>query len=652
MTTGNDAANLLIGLETKLLSNVTGAVLGSTAGGWVAALIGYGLGTPQTPSISNVLSALGQISTALGDMAQNLENLDQTIINNDDASNLATAVAYAMDPVKNKDASEFDHDDIVDIRNHSSYLLDIHNTQMGNLPGSAGPFLANWIDKYAPQFYVDSVQMAIIHEQFDYYQQAQLLMTNLLLEAYHFGDPATEDDPPRPPRYGSARTVLSQYAAQVQEQSTWLPLPNPLANTAVPLPNVFDRENGVAWLTQNSALTSGCKSIPALRSGFQAPGLLALPTLDQLKNLNKNLSTYGAAYDKIRSQPGSTLSASPGCEDYLNAFGFDVKFGNAPVAAAESMDSWNWVSTKKGDFAGYECNYFFDVANNRQMTVFVGVNASDANSHDPIENMASATMALCHPPGSDDATSLDKSAYADVLPIVLYRPTDPAVEEPVSIEIQVSEISVTATGMFERTDPSSGKLTQCGIDITRYVYWQVSDPTVATISNSPDSIGKLTWLKSTGSVTVTAMRHRPASPSKLNPSANPSTGPNISNALTLESQGAAPDYATGINIYPRDTGFTSVTSLPAQGMRIYVQRIHGYGDPDDDITNGQCLLKADSPSLQFTDPPNAAPFGLKSGTFNIDATAPPSSTITITAQDGFENGGTDTLTLNIRGAAT
>jgi hypothetical protein len=464
-----------------------------------------------------------------------------------------------------------------------------------------------------------------------------MLMANLLIEAHHTvvpGDPTADPAvPPTPPNYAEAQAAMVQYQNQIAQQNSLLPSPAgpfTLGYTGS-IPGlgadsvIFDRTNQIFWGYQNRVNAHGTNdplNMPWIGNLYNTPGffpMMRLPAMAELRSLGTaNSSANRNAYNMLMNVAPGT-SSSPTNQEYLNACGFDLAMqsvGNVgvPLVSLEALNQSNWTeSTLTPDGGGgtyytYSCPNFYDLVNGQDVTVKITL----TEDTDGLSNVFNGTNVFSveydYPTeGLFGANGGHGFFYLDAIFVYRSSSSDPIVEEP----------SLTQMSATNNADGS----VQCkciGVYPERiafypfndFVYWTVSDDTVASVSNAPGSQGLLTWA--------------PSTPAGTNVSITASRGA-FSAGITVSAAIDIPDHSTiGANLYPRGISLSGQAPFNSQ---VWVQRL--YSDATalaDDTVHFK--LSSDSSYLKFTDTTG------NKGTFTINDTIPDgTTTITITAVD-------------------
>jgi hypothetical protein len=427
------AAALLSNLFSDLTSTLATPVMG-----WIATTLSINGSDAITSKLKLITTQLNQIAADIATMTSALTGLKIQIDFEPLAALNANIPAYSQLLNPAPPANPPTGQDLVNVldlifNNAVGYQNMIANALMPSSSNPSGsPLLPLWISTYLPQFYCDAVQLPVIQQLFNYYQQLQLILMSLWVEYYHWPQPGDDSTAPSPPDYQDANSAVQACYNSIQQQFAALPFPTGVYPTGTGYKGsldgmgcdqiVFDRINGLAWGFQNwgnCPRTSNNNMNPAAINetvSSDAFGSLQVPTFNELPLLSAVTSPAYPAnlpYNYVQQVLGNTsmspplpslpngattLSDSPQWPDYMNAAGFDI--GTIPshtaspagITISRPFISWEaatnqWVESDNR-FAwiylmgpnpgggpdmqvGWQCSYFWDIVNNQYVNLQV-----------------------------------------------------------------------------------------------------------------------------------------------------------------------------------------------------------------------------------------------------------------------------------------
>lgn len=534
---------LLGDLGSSLYSSTLSAITEPLVG-WLSTYIGFG-GNAGNGDYTTLLGNIQTILTDIGNLQADVQNATNQLLNALDAGQMQAAVnaAQSNPPPANYGAALGFLDTI-----HSNLVGPIMD---GGLPGSTAS-LKILTDPATFRYYSDNSPYyeSNIIQYFLFYKRVQTILMQMAVELAHAGQglvpPAAGSQPVfppgtwagyPPPNYEAAAAAYALCSGNLAEQASFLPFP-----TAGIQSSATYQPSGPTGPVYNFGLASvvverkpdvGGQPVAGLVWGAQTlaspPNFMASPVYSTVPAIQRLLPPVSGSIRLPAFQELIDLRMAVGPAGMQSAIiameqlGFSIpqyqigSTGNSayslPMITAECLNAANWTMINQNPYSishrmppgtkvadGWTCGYFYDIGlgSGVSVNVYVPVTVPLQGVFTDIQSATSVTA-------SGFAAPLN--GYLDALLVYTPQITDGPLEEPSGIQITAvgpqsgPTTQFTATGNFQRFDPSFNALTTIQIPITQ-VYWRVDLPSVATI----DQTGLLTW-KTPGTVNVTAVRN-------------------------------------------------------------------------------------------------------------------------------------------------
>ncbi len=570
----NGDTGLLVQLVGDLGSSLESSVLSAItdpAVGWLAALCGLGGNGNDYASMEQLQTG---IVTIIGDLNQAETDLSKDITNSAAYAAIQGVVNFVTPFLPKPNQLLVVPPQM--LMQDAGQLATVH-TSLVDIPLPATTsYLTNVRQSMVPRYTADHspAQQSLV-DFLTYQQKLQAVLMQLMVEAAHQGQSLSTQAPntldtsgPLPPNYAGAVEAYGQYADQIAQQSTFLPLPTSgvgfsyMNETSFGVDQiVFDQTTGFGWGVYNyQAYAGGTTTVPVLRTQLSNPlaWMVRPPTYAELETLRTSLTggqtTTPAAMLELLQQAGFNLKMDPAV--------------SGPLVTYEALQESNWtlINTVWANrippagtvyASGYQCNWFYDLLNGCAVAVqfwFLVKSGEPAPTLATIPSTATVTwdsMAQGEVPISSlvqytDALFIYQLADAD--PGTNVVRIDPPLEEPSSMQITTVQnadgtTTCTASASFIRLNRTAGPTSRT-LNVPQ-VYWSLDNPFAAKINQS----GIVTWMTN-AAVTVTATRGSVTA--KTPPLSPPATFTPPATPVPIE-----------VNIYPRNVRIAQ--TIPPQG---------------------------------------------------------------------------------------